>query len=362
MFLYFSVMNKVEQILHKLITENNCVVIPGFGGFLGSFQPASINALHNSLRPPHKTLIFNQNLTLNDGLLLQSICKETGMDFSEASEQLNLFTVGLKNKLNQNQRIELANIGFLFLDEEGQIKFVQNQQYNFLKSSFGLSTLKLNPVNHAVEPISQDSSVFADRKLPVTDSGNLESKQLKSTKRKLNYRLLAALIIAPILGVSLWLSLNGKITNPFQQQANLNPLQDLYTPINYNFGVKETENQSSIADTNGLYQLKITNLPNVNPILVKIQNSIDSTRVDIPEIKKIIEPGFGIIAGCFSNVNNANNLVTQLKSEGFNADNIGAAANGLHRVVFGKYNSKQEAGSALNQIKSKYPNAWISQL
>ena len=354
-------MIKIEQILLKLIVENNCVVIPGFGGFLGSYQATTISAHQNTLRPPHKTLIFNQNLTLNDGLLLQSITKETGLNISEASEFLNQYINSLINKLNQNQRIELANIGFLFLDEERQIRFVQNQQYNFLKSSFGLNALKLNLISPNKETLTTDSSLFADRKMPFDD--NYKSNLPKvGIKRRINYKLLSLFIIAPVLGFFMWLGLKDKISNPFQQQANLNPLQDLYTPINYSFGLKESEAKSSIADTNGLYQLKITNLPNVNPILVKIQTTIDSTRVEIPEIKKVLEPGFGIIAGCFSNLNNANNLVTQLKSEGFDAANIGAAANGLHRVVFGKYSSKAEAGYALSQIKSKYPNAWISQL
>lgn len=357
-------MKNINQNIAQLITENNCVVVPGFGGFVGTYQPASLDVVNNTIKAPHKVLIFNQNLSLNDGLLIQSISKNLNCNITEAIKLVDEYVLHLKNTLNQNQRVEIDSVGFLFLDEEKQIKFVQNQQHNLLKSSFGLSGLKLKTITPAINesPVKTQANLFTDRRAEVNPTEQIQRTHTNE-QRKINYKLISTLVIIPILAGLIWIGLKNNINNSFKQQAGLNPLQDLYTPIDYNFGNKEETNASSvISDSSGLYELKITDLPNVKPILVKVSNEADSTRVEKPEIKKVSEANFGIIAGCFSNPENADNYTNQLKAEGYHAVNTGIGANGLNRVVFGKFNSRAEAYTALSQIKAKYPNAWISQL
>lgn len=66
-----------------------------------------------------------------------------------------------------------------------------------------------------------------------------------------------------------------------------------------------------------------------------------------------------IIVNSFSVLDNANNQVSKLKSEGYSAS-IAGQTGSLHLVSAGAYNSKQEAQSNLNKIRNAVePNAWI---
>ena len=65
-----------------------------------------------------------------------------------------------------------------------------------------------------------------------------------------------------------------------------------------------------------------------------------------PEV--IIEMKFSVIAGSFSSEKNANRLVNQLQSENYNAEIIGTSRNGLIRVCYENFDTKEEATSMLH--------------
>jgi hypothetical protein len=58
-----------KQII-DLLFEHDCVIIPGFGGFVAQYSSASFEEISQSFVPPSKSILFNKNLINNDGLLL----------------------------------------------------------------------------------------------------------------------------------------------------------------------------------------------------------------------------------------------------------------------------------------------------
>ena len=66
-----------------------------------------------------------------------------------------------------------------------------------------------------------------------------------------------------------------------------------------------------------------------------------------------------IIGGCFREINNAHNLITILKEQGYDAYILDEAG-GLHRVAIASYNNQNEALQALKTVREKgNPAAWI---
>ena len=58
------------KIIHELLLENEIVIIPGFGAFVSEYKPAEISVDSDEIKPPSKTVLFNQQIRNNDGLLV----------------------------------------------------------------------------------------------------------------------------------------------------------------------------------------------------------------------------------------------------------------------------------------------------
>ena len=65
-------MIELARHIEILLLENDCVIIPDFGGFIAHYQPARYIKEENLYLPPVRTIGFNPQLTINDGLLAQS--------------------------------------------------------------------------------------------------------------------------------------------------------------------------------------------------------------------------------------------------------------------------------------------------
>jgi hypothetical protein len=87
--------------------------------------------------------------------------------------------------------------------------------------------------------------------------------------------------------------------------------------------------------------------------------------VNTPEDSKPVQPegsemkNYYVIAGCFGQLQNAENYVTQLKQNGYDASLVGVRKN-LNVVSFGVFGNKQEALRFMKQVRKEFePEAWV---
>ena len=88
-------------------------------------------------------------------------------------------------RLNDEGRVEIEKVGVLFFDKEKNIQFQQSSK-NFLKESFGLSTLSIDKLKEeTVKPvaklvaISRKEEVKIDRKAIVVTKPEKKSSSKK---------------------------------------------------------------------------------------------------------------------------------------------------------------------------------------
>lgn len=75
----------------------------------------------------------------------------------------------------------------------------------------------------------------------------------------------------------------------------------------------------------------------------------------------VADGSYQIVVGAFSDVNNANNYVAKLKSEGWIAYTY--RSGNLNRVAIGSLGNEQQADKLLSQVKQLVnPNAWVNKL
>ena len=106
-----------------------------------------------------------------------------------------------------------------------------------------------------------------------------------------------------------------------------------------------------------LKKTKITTKPKTAIETVKT-NTETKTEVKVnktipaPSVKtKLNSKSFHLVAGCFSSKFNAINLVERLKTEGFEASIIGQNNNGLFRVAFHSFVSRELAVAEMKKLK-----------
>ncbi len=139
-------MSNVEQHISELLMQHNCVVVPRFGGFVGSYQSAVIIEDSGIIKPPHKEIIFNKALSHNDGLLINTYSRRFEISYAEAEREVSSFVDELLAKVSKGEIVQVAEIGVFRADLLGNIYFIQSEGTNFLAESFGFDSLHLMPL------------------------------------------------------------------------------------------------------------------------------------------------------------------------------------------------------------------------
>ena len=81
------------------------------GGFIAHNKAAEFKDSANVFCPPVRTIGFNPQLIINDGLLAQSYMQAYDTDFPDASRKIESVVSQIKDSLYKNGQSELENIG-----------------------------------------------------------------------------------------------------------------------------------------------------------------------------------------------------------------------------------------------------------
>ena len=92
-------------------------------------------------------------------------------------------------------------------------------------------------------------------------------------------------------------------------------------------------------------------------IFAKSKNKNVDKTLDNENINK-----YHLIVGCFSNLNNAQHLVSNLNKKGYNSKIIGENDRGLHMVSFKSYSSKADAKIDQKAMSIEGISTWIKTL
>lgn len=135
----------IELVKHIeiLLLENDCVIVPGLGGFIAHNRPAQYCTETNEFCPPLRTIGFNPQLVMNDGLLVQSYMQAYNTDFPDATRKIERIVSQLKEDIYQQGQVELGNIGTLYYNVQGVYEFEPRQDAFFTPSLYGLEKVNL---------------------------------------------------------------------------------------------------------------------------------------------------------------------------------------------------------------------------
>lgn len=142
-FIYFCNMIELAKHIETLLLENDCVIVPGLGGFVAHYVPAQYVEEEKLFLPPVRLIGFNAKLQMNDGLLVQSYMGVYGTTFSDASKLVEHSVGEIFTQLHENGVVELNNVGKLSYSMEGDYSFTPYDNKIATPLLYGLSSFEM---------------------------------------------------------------------------------------------------------------------------------------------------------------------------------------------------------------------------
>ena len=131
-------------IIKHLLIENECVVVPGFGGFLTEDVPAAMTA--TAIRPPAKTFRFNRGIKKDDGLIVTQV-KNASETYAAALGKIETEAREWQKTLSAEKSLRLDQLGTIKQWEDGRWEFYPMEDNNDNPENYGLREVKIVPLS-----------------------------------------------------------------------------------------------------------------------------------------------------------------------------------------------------------------------
>ncbi len=138
---------EIFQYIKDLLYQDDCVIVPNLGAFVGRRIPASFDAKRGLFLPERKEILFNGNIHHNDGVLANYLAQKENISFSESLKRIDDFSVNISNKIDAGDVVIFPNFGEM-RRVEGRVIFVADSSSTFLPDTYGFTAISATP--HAV--------------------------------------------------------------------------------------------------------------------------------------------------------------------------------------------------------------------
>lgn len=135
----------ISKHIVELLYEHDVVSLPGLGSFVGSYKSAVVDQVSGTVAPPAKTITFDDNLRMDDGLLIDTIGKSYGITFDTATDLVQNYVNQIREVLDRREIVSFPNLGRLYRDFEQNLQFLPDVT-NFNTESHGLPDVKAYPI------------------------------------------------------------------------------------------------------------------------------------------------------------------------------------------------------------------------
>lgn len=156
----FVTMLRIVTHIENLLLEHDCVILPGFGGFVLQAVPSVYDKENNRFIPMRKEVMFNSTLRYADGLLCGSYMQRYGVDYAKARLMMEEDIDSMSKVLEHDKSVTLGKIGSFTKGDEGQVIFMPGNSSLINADAYGLPAFEfpLLPV------IEREESVAASKK------------------------------------------------------------------------------------------------------------------------------------------------------------------------------------------------------
>ncbi len=327
----------ISEHIRLLLHQNDCVVVPGLGGFILNQLPAGYDEKENRFYPSRALPFFNKQLQSNDGLLAAALVRSENYDYQAAIKEIQRFVEIVKDSLNDKREYAMPGLGEFQSNHEGQITFFPDRESNTSVDTYGLDSLVITPL---IKP------------------SQIQRKALAPIRKKSRAWIsMAASLCIIALGAYF---VNQSVQTPFGAQwGALNPFSKtdkIETKKEVAKPVVSTESETSIENPITETIQSTPKLEEAEESTLALENDMNTESHTITAADSV----YYIVVGAFNSTRNAVRYENKLKNIGFSACSYSEAEGAMVRVCAEKHSKRFEAQERLSFIQGEAnPKAWI---
>lgn len=350
-------MTELERHIAKLLLDNDCVIVPGFGGFMAHHIAASYDEKNHIFLPPTRTVGFNPRLTMNDSVLAQDYVSCYDLSYPEALKRIESEVDEFRQMiLGEDGGHELCGIGRLYALENGEYDFIPNDNGITTPATYGFQAFELDtlpatesapestPAASAADIRKTEPSPFAAYS-PIAEAApspaHNEEEEAEQPTLSLNIpvKMLCHMAAACIV-LFVMLSIPSR-------------LGDASTG---------TTSQSAI-DAKWLYEIMPKEMTSGKPESLVASDDAAQAKANEQADESDALPYYTIVLASRVSIKNAQHYVDKLHQQGMAEASV-CRHNGFTKVIYRKFASRAEANRALSQLKadSSFADSWITEI
>ena len=379
-------MKELSRHIEVLLLENDCVIVPGLGGFIAHNKAAEFKDSANIFCPPLRTIGFNPQLTINDGLLAQSYMQSYDTDFPDASRKIESVVSQIKDSLYKNGQAELDNIGTLYYTMAGTYGFEPYGNAFFSPSLYGLGSFSISPLS---ELASVKDSAAEQRIVIETVPSSVESPKEKNKQQHIIKRM-AEHAVGVAAAVILFFVLSVPVENTYLDNSSYASLgaetmldairsKSMATASLETKDIKQNNKQNIRNNVNTLRPVavksvkvekaepKISKEVKASPAAVKKETvkteAVKAETKSTKEVQKnntVQNKGLFVIVASLQTMQDAEKELAKFKKQGYNEATILTSDN-RYRIALYRYTDKSKAYEKINELRKdeQFKTAWL---
>ena len=376
-------MIELAKHIEKLLLDNDCVIVPELGGFIAHYQPARYEEGEGVFMPPYRSVGFNPQLMMNDGLLVQSYMQAHHTDYPDAVREIAQGVGALKDKLFQEGVVELSGVGSLYYTIRDTYEFHPELNGVLTPSLYALDSFLINPL--ALEQVEEEiRPEFVEKKAP----------------REFNMRWLNN-AVAVAVAVILFFVLSVPVENTYVEKGN-------YASLGTECLFDAIRSQSMATTLSAEAKEPQRNKTHVTPVAVKVEKvapavveapkeeskaAVVETKVETKveakvapkaEVKKEVKAeavkaekkvapvakpavapkaskkNFHVIVASLPTLSDAERILKGYKQNGYSEATV-VEGNGRFRIALYSFSDKVSASQKQNELKQidAFKDAWV---
>lgn len=384
-------MISLARHIELLLLEHDCVIVPGLGGFIANHADARYTGGEEQLfLPPYRTIGFNQQLQVNDGLLVQSYMTVYDTSYPSANLQMEKDVEKMMYELEMKGEYELENVGTLKKGLNQNISFIAPETGALTPSLYGLYSYEMKSLQHVIKEkdIQRTLQTASSMHVVPKDGTNKETTAtprkdfiIHINRRWIDFGISAAAAVLLFFCFS-YPAMKGMDNGSDTVVAAFPTVDNITTKTNKS-AAKKTEvvmpadNQTPVEPTTASSTVipaepKPAKVQSVQGKDIQgkdvqrkgVQGNSSQAKAVTTDSSKADEGKFTIVLATYVSQDNAERYIKTLAKDGFNQARY--VKNGkVSRILYSNYadeGAAQQALTSLRKQSSEFAEAWILEL
>lgn len=359
-------MNELTKHIEALLLNHDCVIIPGLGGFVSQYVESYYIKEESSFFPPYRTVGFNPQLTLNDGLLVQSFMQTYDTSYPEAIEMIEQKVDHIMAELHKKCSCEFEGIGSLSLTLSGIYTFTPFESGVLTPTLYGLTSFQMKSASELRKQASIAETIIKENL--STKEEEPPSSILQIQKEQKHYtinvnRTIANYAVTIAAAIMIYFMFSIPVENANNFSASKNATSDgLLIGLST---LLQNEKVTHRALTN---KIVIDSIDHLSLQKNAKEEALLSTvvekdiKTEKPATVQTSEDAleYAIVVASAVTIKNATKFVKELHKQGFSNARVYQKGK-MTRVLCSQYNSEKEAYKTLTKIRENesFSEAWV---